>query len=319
MQRGADIRARENQSRFVQQRISDIEKHFATICQDVAAYARKSARLRDKGDDLAKDLLAYADSEAQSTKSGLTAFAERISSMQDYRQAEVERLENKVVQPLTLYGTQCKHTREDLKNSFAARDREINQQKKLERVRQKKPGDRHQISQAESKLQRATVDATRTNKALEDQMDTFERKRLQDIKKILSEFVKIEMLFHAKCLETLTDSFQCLQTINDEDDLEEFRSSLRPLNQTDSNSRLDIQRYDSKTSLNSTGASTNYSTASKQKKTKLKRQEADHEEDEVREFDDDEESDEDEEDEDDDEEDEDDEDDDDYRYGNYKR
>lgn len=304
MQRGADIRARENQSKFVQQRITNIEKHYAQICQDFAAYTRKTARLRDKGDDLAKDLLTYAESEAQSTKAALTAFAECISSIQDFSQAKVDRLESKVVQPLSLYGTQCKHTREDLKSSFAARDRELNQQKKLDRVRQKKPGDRHQISQAESKLQRATVDATRTNKALEDQMDAFERKRLQDIKGILSEFVKVEMIFHAKCLETLTDAFQCLQSINDEDDLEEFRSSLQPLNRTDSNSRLDLPRYDSKTSLNSTGVSTNYSTPGRQrsKPKKQQQQESDYEEDEVEEFQDD--DDEEEEDDDDDEEDE---------------
>lgn len=318
MQRGADIRARENQSKFVQQRITNIEKHYAQICQDFAAYTRKTARLRDKGDDLAKDLLTYAESEAQSTKAALTAFAECISSIQDFSQAKVDRLESKVVQPLSLYGTQCKHTREDLKSSFAARDRELNQQKKLDRVRQKKPGDRHQISQAESKLQRATVDATRTNKALEDQMDAFERKRLQDIKGILSEFVKVEMIFHAKCLETLTDAFQCLQSINDEDDLEEFRSSLRPLNRTDSNSRLDLPRYDSKTSLNSTGASTNYSTPGRQrsKPKKQQQQESDYEEDEVEEFQDD--DDEEEEDDDDDEE-YDDDDENDYAYRNSKR
>ena len=37
-------------------------------------------------------------------------------------------------------------------------------------------------AQAESKLQRANVDASRSNKNLEDQMDSFERKRLQDLK-----------------------------------------------------------------------------------------------------------------------------------------
>ncbi|KAJ8024512.1 Protein FAM92A [Holothuria leucospilota] len=137
-------------------------------------------------------------------------------------------------------------------------------------------------------------------------------------KGILSEFVKVEMIFHAKCLETLTDAFQCLQSINDEDDLEEFRSSLRPLNRTDSNSRLDLPRYDSKTSLNSTGASTNYSTPGRQrsKPKKQQQQESDYEEDEVEEFQDD--DDEEEEDDDDDEE-YDDDDENDYAYRNSKR
>ena len=36
----------------------------------------------------------------------------------------------------------------------------------------------------------------------------------------MSEFVKIEMLFHSKVLEVYTDAWQCLNAINDEDDLE---------------------------------------------------------------------------------------------------
>ncbi|XP_030831360.1 protein FAM92A isoform X2 [Strongylocentrotus purpuratus] len=290
-QRSADLRARENQSKFVQQRINAVEKHFAELCQDFSAYSRKLARVRDRGDLLSKSLLTYAEAEAPSTKAGLTNFAEHISSIQDYRQAQVSRLEFKVVQPLTLYGTACKHAKDDLKSSFAAREKEINQQKKLDKVRQKAPSDRQQISQAESKLQKATVDATRSNKALEDQMDAFERKRLQDIKSILSEFVKIEMLFHAKCLESYTDAFQALQSISDEDDLEEFRNSLRPFSAADSNSRQSLFRGDSKQSLNSTTGSSRPSTVDRRRpaKQQLQYSEEDDEEEDDEEDDDDDE------------------------------
>ncbi|XP_041454499.1 protein FAM92A-like isoform X2 [Lytechinus variegatus] len=286
-QRSADFRARENQSKFVQQRINAVEKHFAELCQDFSAYTRKLARVRDRGDLLSKSLLTYAEAEAPSTKAGLTGFAEHISSIQDYRQAQVSRLEFKVVQPLTLYGTACKHAKDDLKSSFAAREKEISQQKKLDKVRQKAPSDRQQISQAESKLQKATVDATRSNKALEDQMDAFERKRLQDIKSILSEFVKIEMLFHAKCLESYTDAFQSLQSISDEDDLEEFRNSLRPFNTADSSSRQSLFRGDSKQSLNSTSGSSRPSTVDRRRPTKQQLQYSEEDDDDEEEDDDD--------------------------------
>lgn len=286
-QRAADVRARESQSKFVQQRINDVEKHFAELCQHFSAYTRKLARVRDRGDLLSKSILSYAETEAPSTKVGLTGFAEHISSVQDFRQAEVSRLEFKVVQPLTLYGTACKHARDDLKSSFAAREKEINQQKKLDKVKKKAPSDRQQISQAESKLQKATVDATRSNKALEDQMDAFERKRLQDLKSILSEYVKIEMLFHAKCLETYTEAYQSLQSICDEDDLEEFRNSLRPFNTADSSSRQSLFRGDSKTSLNSTSASSRPSAIGRRKQAKQQLQYSEEDEDDEEEEDDD--------------------------------
>ncbi|XP_070575916.1 CBY1-interacting BAR domain-containing protein 1-like isoform X2 [Ptychodera flava] len=248
-------RERENQSKFVQSRIDNIEKHYAEICQEFASYTRKTGRLRDKGDAVAKAVLLYADSETPSMKTGLTGFAECLSSVQDYRNAEVDRLERKVVTPLTLYGTECKHAKSDLKASFAAYGKEQKQQKRLEQVRLKNPSDRHQISQAESELQKASVDATRSTKALEDEMDRFEKKKMQDIKTILRDFVQIEMVFHAKALEVYTQAFQTLMSISEDDDLEEFRNSLRPPS-TPGTSRLDLVRAGSKGSLNSTSRST---------------------------------------------------------------
>ena len=80
---------RENQTKYVQARINHVEKHFALMCQEFGGYTRKTARLRDKADLLSKSVIAYADSEAPSTKTGLSGFAEKLSSVQDYRQAQV--------------------------------------------------------------------------------------------------------------------------------------------------------------------------------------------------------------------------------------
>eukprot|EP00058_Branchiostoma_floridae_P008565 XP_002594053.1 hypothetical protein BRAFLDRAFT_57402 [Branchiostoma floridae] len=237
--------------KFIQDRITKAEQHFGTLCQEFAGFSRKTAKLRDKGDELAKALLTYAEAEGQSLKSGVTGFAETISAIQDYRQAEVQRLDAKVVQPLTLYGNTCKHAKEDLKKSQTARGKEQQQQQRLEKARQKNPSDRHTI--AESELQRAAVDATRSDRALEEQMDNFERQKMEDIKKILCDFVHVEMVFHCKALELYTVAHQYLQGINDEDDLEEFRNSMRP---PSAPARLDLVRANSKTSLSSTARQT---------------------------------------------------------------
>lgn len=44
---------------------------------------------------------------------------------------------------------------------------------------------------AETKLQKATAEAQRACKDLEDQMDQFEQKKVSDLKKILKEFVQV--------------------------------------------------------------------------------------------------------------------------------
>ncbi|XP_066289940.1 CBY1-interacting BAR domain-containing protein 1-like isoform X2 [Branchiostoma lanceolatum] len=310
MAKNPEARAKENQMKFIQDRIAKAEQHFGTLCQEFAGFSRKTAKLRDKGDELAKALLTYAEAEGQSLKSGVTGFAETISAIQDYRQAEVQRLEAKVVQPLTMYGNTCKHAKEDLKKSQTARGKEQQQQQRLEKARQKNPSDRHTIvsfpggfrkklhggtkdwGMAESELQRAAVDATRSDRALEEQMDNFERQKMEDIKKILSDFVHVEMVFHCKALELYTVAHQYLQGINDEDDIEEFRNSMRP---PSAPARLDLVRANSKTSLSSTARQTPVAERRSTAFSKPQEQE-ETDEDEEEETEDDEEDEEDEED-----------------------
>ncbi|XP_067651562.1 CBY1-interacting BAR domain-containing protein 1-like [Haliotis asinina] len=252
---GAEIRASEMQSKLIQDRITATEKHLGQLCDTLSSYTRKSAHIRDKGDQMAKDLVNYAEYETMSLtlKKGFTHFAENLSAIQDYREAQVSRLESKVVAPLSNYGLMCKQTKNELKAAFAARDKEQQQRKKLDKVKQKNPGDRRQITQAETNLQKASVDASRSSKALEQQMDTFETKKVQDLKKILSEFVSIEMMFHAKALEMYTKCFQSLAVIDPEDDLEEFRKQTRPSSGS-STSRHSLARSASDASLNSSRA-----------------------------------------------------------------
>ncbi|XP_053914252.1 CBY1-interacting BAR domain-containing protein 1 isoform X4 [Cuculus canorus] len=176
--RGLD--ARDNQTRQIQDAVSNVEKHFGELCQIFAGYVRKTARLRDKADLLVNEIYAYAATETPNLKVGLKNFADEFSRLQDYRQAEVDRLEAKVVEPLKTYGTIVKLKRDDLKATLTAKNREAKQLSQLEKTRQRNPSDRHII--AESELQRASLDATRTTRQLEETIDNFEKQKIKDIK-----------------------------------------------------------------------------------------------------------------------------------------
>uniref|UniRef100_A0A8C6FET4 CBY1 interacting BAR domain containing 1 n=1 Tax=Moschus moschiferus TaxID=68415 RepID=A0A8C6FET4_MOSMO len=173
---------RDTQTRQLQDAVTNVEKHFGELCQIFAAYVRKTARLRDKADLLVNEINVYASTETPHLKQGLKNFADEFAKLQDYRQAEVERLEAKVVEPLKAYGTIVKMKRDDLKATLTARNREAKQLTQLERTRQRNPSDRHVISQAETELQRATMDATRTTRHLEETIDSFEKQKIKDIK-----------------------------------------------------------------------------------------------------------------------------------------
>ncbi|CAL8293729.1 unnamed protein product [Merluccius merluccius] len=289
MSRTPDARARDNQTKQIQENITNVEKHFGDMCQLFAAYVRKTARLRDKADLLVREINVYAETETPNLKRGMKQFADQLAKVEDYRQAEVERLEAKVVEPLKSYGAVVKRKREDLKTTQSARDRESKQMAQLERTRQRNPSDRQII--AESELQRATMDATRTTRQLEETIDEFEKQKIRDIKKIFGEFVTVEMSFHAKALEVYTAAYQNIQSVDEDEDLEVFRGLLHP---PEYQSRLEIVRAHSKSSLDRTGSSMSKSgTLQQSAASRLRRRDDDEDDDDEEESEEEEDDDED--------------------------
>ncbi|XP_050448585.1 CBY1-interacting BAR domain-containing protein 1-A isoform X1 [Cataglyphis hispanica] len=222
----------EQEAKFVQDRITGVEKHFAELCTIFAAFARKTARLRDKSDELAKKIQTYADSEIinRSLSAGLANFSATLSVIGDYRDAEVQRLDAKIIAPLSQYATICKHARDDVKSTFAARDRELTRRRHLDKVRERNPRNHQMISQAKSELMKASVEVSRVVKGLEEQIDSFERRKLHDLKSILLDFVTIELSFHTKALELLTKAYQDIASIDEIKDLEDFQIARGEMN-----------------------------------------------------------------------------------------
>uniref|UniRef100_A0A3Q2HI58 CBY1 interacting BAR domain containing 2 n=1 Tax=Equus caballus TaxID=9796 RepID=A0A3Q2HI58_HORSE len=252
------VLSRDSQVRGMENTVSNAEKYFGQFCSLLAAYTRKTARLRDKADQLVRQLVDFANTETPELRAAVRSFAEDLAKVQDYRQAEVERLETKVVTPLKLYGAQIKQTRAEIKKFKRVRNNEIKQLEKLEKLRQKSPSDRQMIrhprrrragpkvggrlrlihggcppwhflslGQAETRVQRASVDASRTTQQLEETIDTFQKQKLKDLQKIFSDFITIEMVFHAKAVEVYSSAFQALENYDLERDLEDFRAKMR--------------------------------------------------------------------------------------------
>ena len=77
------------EERYLTNKINLVEKHFSALAINVGAVARKTARLRDKGDELAKGINEYADSETAVVGQKLKAVGECFAALEDFRQAQV--------------------------------------------------------------------------------------------------------------------------------------------------------------------------------------------------------------------------------------
>ncbi|XP_050397574.1 CBY1-interacting BAR domain-containing protein 1 [Patella vulgata] len=221
-----EFRVTENQTKFSQNRIQHVEKYFGLFCDTLASITRKNARLRDKGDLLSKHLMEYCEAEKANvtTRNSLIKFAENYSAIQDYRDAQINRLDTKVVRPLACYGTICKNMKSIVKTSVASHSKEWKQKQQLDKLKEKAPGDSHQIAQTE--LERATHDAVHYSHALEAEMEKFEKEKIIELKRTLANFVKIEMAFHARALEYYAKCAENIYAIDESQDLEEFSGRL---------------------------------------------------------------------------------------------
>ncbi|XP_044194825.1 CBY1-interacting BAR domain-containing protein 2-like [Thunnus albacares] len=219
--------SRDVQVKSMEQTVKHAEKHLGKICSLLASYTRKTAKLRDKADLLVAQLFDFSSTEDPELQVGLKNLAEDLAMVQDYRQAQVERLETRVVVPLKAYGDIVKNKRTDLKNFSTDLNRELKELQKLEKLRLRNPADRQSISQAEVNAQKASNNAQRSCRQLEETITDFQRQKLEDVKMIFTDFITVEMLFHAKALEVYTHTYHNLEAMNTQRDLELFSGRIK--------------------------------------------------------------------------------------------
>uniref|UniRef100_A0A8C7D1S2 Uncharacterized protein n=1 Tax=Oncorhynchus kisutch TaxID=8019 RepID=A0A8C7D1S2_ONCKI len=80
---------------------------------------------------------------------------------------------------------------------------------------------------AEVNAQKANNIAHHSTRQLEETISDFQRQKLEDIKRIFTDFITVEMVFHAKALEVYTHTFQNLDSMDIDKDLELFTGRIR--------------------------------------------------------------------------------------------
>lgn len=67
---------------------------------------------------------------------------------------------------------------------------------------------------------KASAEVSKVVKGLEDQIDSFEKRKLHDLRTVLMNFVTVELSFHTKAVELLTKAYQDVAEIDEMKDLE---------------------------------------------------------------------------------------------------
>lgn len=68
-----------------------------------------------------------------------------MSTISDYGDMRVQNIDSKVVNGFAQYENICKHSKEEVKQIYNARDKELAKKKQLDRIRERNPRNKQQI------------------------------------------------------------------------------------------------------------------------------------------------------------------------------
>ncbi|RWS12492.1 protein FAM92A1-like isoform X2 [Dinothrombium tinctorium] len=193
-----------NELRSIQERCESLEKNLNDVYNQLAVYARKVAKCRDEGDSFAECVQRFAESENvnRSIQHALTNFADIFSTLQTWRDFKVEKIENDILDEISVYGELCKKIKDEIRKGMNS-----------SRVRS---GSSENVSSS-------------GDSRVENQIEKFEERKIKDVKKWFQKLVEIELLFHAKSLELWTEAYKYVASIEEETDLNDFRKRF-PIN-----------------------------------------------------------------------------------------
>ena len=220
------IKANEHERKVADKSITSVETHFDELASKLHGYAVRLGKLRNAGDEFHKAVATYADEESSGLKQALHTFAECFAAIQDLRHEQVKQIADKNVQAFSIYQTKCRQAKDDVKSNLGALDNELKKFKSLERLKSRAASNPSRVAKAQTEFQKASDEAGRSSRILHEQMEEFERAKIREIKQIFKDFVHNEIFFFAKGLELYTRAYDGLVSLNDEDDIEEFRASM---------------------------------------------------------------------------------------------
>ncbi|XP_055920782.1 CBY1-interacting BAR domain-containing protein homolog [Eupeodes corollae] len=220
------LSTKDDRIKAINERINLTEKHLIELCTNFASCTRKLAKCRNSYDELAKGFKSFSEEEDvnESLCEGLKSFTNSITIMADYIDIVVHRMELKIVNELSQFENICKATRENLRIAVIARDKEVLRQKQMMEIKSKFSAN---TSAADSELIKAKLEVNRTNKEIDEIINNFEKRKLNDLKQILNDFVLISMKHHTKALEVLSATCYDISNIDEKHDLKEFQKLMK--------------------------------------------------------------------------------------------
>lgn len=78
-----------SEQKYLEDRIAHVERNFAALATELGGIARKTARLRDKGDRIVKTLQDFGSTESGTARRSMEGLSECLSALENCQQLKV--------------------------------------------------------------------------------------------------------------------------------------------------------------------------------------------------------------------------------------
>ncbi len=210
-------------------RIDDTENHFTAMARRVEKYAAIMEKLAQKGEKLSSTIgVCTSDLESHpAVKTNLSNYTKYLSTVQQQRKELKDTLQDKISIDILAYEGKCQEMRKCVNACEDAVIKKNRRLSKLEKAKNRTPVDPRRINDANIKFEQARCQAERSRKDIKVEMKHFEEQKLQDLNRILGDFLLAEMRFHAQALQAYTAAFRCLPLLSSEDEEDPPRGYTR--------------------------------------------------------------------------------------------
>ncbi|KAK3703579.1 hypothetical protein QZH41_006905 [Actinostola sp. cb2023] len=200
-------------------RIDLVESHFKELAKLVEKYAKTTAKLGQTGISISEAVCSsFEDLEPKGVAVHVEKFGKCLTSLQTEREQLASELSSKIAGDFRVYETKCSETKKEIDECNHLIVRENHEKEHLQKLQNKIPLNRRKFMESKVRLEKAQVMTNNSKNLLHEQMEEFESQKLHDSGRILREFVRTEMQFHARCLQIFTKAYQHLMKVPDAND-----------------------------------------------------------------------------------------------------
>lgn len=134
-----------------------------------------------------------------------------MTFLADHQSLEIQRIDEKILPDLNQYQQICRNAKEEVKSQISLRDRELSKRKQLDLARRLKN---------ENDVILSNMHVSKILKEIATVSEQFESQKIGDLKETLTNFILIQMKYHASCLEVLSMMHEDVATIDEKKDTE---------------------------------------------------------------------------------------------------